>query len=116
MKVSVIVPIYNTEKYLDQCIESIVSQEYADLEILLINDGSTDGSGNICRKWEALDARVRYVEKENEGQGIARNLGIRLAAGEYIIFVDSDDYIERELVGRVLNRITEEKADRKSVV
>lgn len=111
MKVSVIVPIYNTEKYLDQCIESIVSQEYADLEILLINDGSTDRSGNICRKWEALDARVRYVEKENEGQGIARNLGIRLAAGEYIIFVDSDDYIERELVGRVLNRITEEKAD-----
>ena len=109
--VSVIIPIYNTENYLDECISSVVNQDYSDLEIILINDGSTDRSGNICRKWEALDPRIRYVEKENEGQGATRNLGIRLAAGEYIIFVDSDDYIERTLVSRVLDCITEEKAD-----
>lgn len=109
--VSVIIPVYNTEDYLDECIRSVVGQDYSNLEIILINDGSTDGSGSICRKWESRDARIRYVEKENEGQGTARNLGIRMAAGEYLIFVDSDDYIEHNLVSQVYSRITEEKAD-----
>lgn len=109
--VSVIVPVYNTEEYLEECIRSVVNQDYSDLEIVLINDGSTDGSGRICRKWEALDSRIRYVEKENEGQGTTRNQGIRMASGKYVIFVDSDDYIERNLVSQVYSRITEEKAD-----
>ena len=83
--VSVIVPVYNTENYLDyleECIRSIVSQTYQDLEILIINDGSTDGSGSICREWEEWDPRIDYMEKRHEGQGIARNLGIRSASGE----------------------------------
>lgn len=109
--VSVIIPVYNTEDYLEECISSVMNQDYHDLEVILINDGSTDGSGSICRKWEGLDSRIRYIEKENEGQGVARNQGIRMAAGEYIIFVDSDDFIEPDLVSRVYNRITEEKAD-----
>lgn len=109
--VSVIIPVYNTEAYLDECIRSVVNQSYDELEILLINDGSTDRSGTICRKWETLDRRIRYIEKENEGQGYTRNLGIALATGEYIIFVDSDDYLDTTLVDRVYRCITENKAD-----
>ena len=111
MKVSVIIPVYNTECYLDECIGSVVNQDYPDLEIILINDGSTDNSGSICRKWESLDSRIRYIEKENEGQGTARNQGIQMAEGAYIVFVDSDDYIERDLISQVYSRITEEGAD-----
>lgn len=109
--VSVIIPVYNTEAYLDECIRSVVNQSYQDLEILLINDGSTDESGSICKKWEASDCRIRYIEKENEGQGYTRNLGIALATGEYIIFVDSDDYLDETLVDRVYRCIAENKAD-----
>ncbi|HBA50116.1 MAG TPA: hypothetical protein DCZ91_20450 [Lachnospiraceae bacterium] len=109
--VSVIIPVYNTENYLEECIGSVVGQDYTNLEIILINDGSTDRSGFICKKWKAIDSRIKYVEKENEGQGIARNLGIRMATGKYLIFVDSDDYIEHNLVSQVYSRITEEKAD-----
>ena len=109
--VSVIVPVYNTEQYLEECIRTIVKQTYKDLEIIIINDGSTDSSGSICRKWEKLDKRIRYMEKENEGQGIARNAGIRIARGEYIIFVDSDDWIEPDLVEKVYAQISKWKAD-----
>ena len=111
MMVSVIIPIYNTQDYLEECIKSVVNQKYSQLEIILINDGSTDMSGEICRKWAALDSRIRYVEKENEGQGIARNLGIQMAKGKYIVFIDSDDYMEYDLISGAYDRI-----DRKSVV
>ncbi len=109
--VSVVIPVYNTEPYLEECIESVVNQTYEALEILLINDGSTDGSGAVCKKWEKLDRRIRYIEKENEGQGAARTLGIRMATGEYLIFVDSDDYIDAQLVDRVRSCICEQRAD-----
>lgn len=109
--VSVIVPVYNTEKYLEECIRSIVGQTFQKLEILMINDGSADGSGSICRKWEKLDQRIKYIEKQHEGQGIARNLGIRLASGEYLIFVDSDDYIDKDLVRIVYEYMKKEHAD-----
>ena len=109
--VSVIIPVYNTEAYLEECIISVVGQTYQELEIILINDGSTDHSGNICRKWESRDLRIRYVEKINEGQGITRNLGIALARGEYLLFVDSDDYLDRTLIERVLSCIKENEAD-----
>ena len=111
MVVSVIVPVYNTELYLEECIQSIVNQTYRALEIIIINDGSTDNSGAICRKWEKLDNRIRYIEKENEGQGIARNIGIRLSAGDYIIFADSDDYMDEHLIADTLEVITKEDAD-----
>lgn len=109
--ISVIVPVYNTESFLEECIQSIVNQTYRELEIIIINDGSTDRSANICRKWEQLDQRIIYIEKENEGQGIARNMGIQLASGEYIIFVDSDDSIDLDLVDKVYTCIYKSKAD-----
>lgn len=109
--VSVIIPIYNTEQYLDECIGSVTGQTYRDLEIILINDGSTDGSGELCRKWEKSDQRIRYIEKQNEGQGTARNLGIALATGEYILFVDSDDYLDRDLIHKAHDYISGQEAD-----
>lgn len=109
--VSVIIPIYNTEIYLEECIQSVVNQTYRELEIILINDGSTDNSGLICKKWKKLDHRIQYIEKENEGQGIARNLGITQATGEYIIFVDSDDYLDENLIRKAYNYISEQNAD-----
>lgn len=109
--VSIIIPVFNTEKYLDQCIKSIVMQTYKNIEILLINDGSTDGSGQICKAWSQKDARIRYIEKRNEGQGKTRNLGIHMAQGEYLIFVDSDDFIDENLLQESVRYIKEKQAD-----
>lgn len=91
--ISVIVPVYNTEKYLRKCIESILSQSYRKIELLLINDGSTDSSAEICREYLDKDKRCYYFEKENGGLSDARNYGIERATGEYITFVDSDDFL-----------------------
>lgn len=109
--VSVIIPVYNTECYLEECIKSVVSQTYQELEIIIINDGSTDSSRTICKKWEKADQRIRYIETENKGQGVARNLGITLMTGEYVIFVDSDDYLDETLISSVYEYITDQKAD-----
>ena len=93
MKVSVIIPVYNTEKYLTRCLDSVINQTYRDLEILVIDDGSTDGSGKIADEYAKKDNRVRVFHKANGGVSSARNLGLREAAGEFIAFVDSDDVI-----------------------
>ena len=90
--VSIIVPIYNAAKYLPECIESLTNQEYQDIEILLVDDGSTDDSPVICCEYEKIDHRIRYIRKENSGVSSARNEGIRLARGKYLTFVDSDNY------------------------
>ena len=92
--ISVIVPVYKTEKYVEQCIKSIVSQTYDDLEILLVDDGSPDKAGDICDKWCKKDKRIKVIHKVNEGGGAARNAALRIAQGQYIAFVDSDDYID----------------------
>lgn len=92
--VSVIVPIYNVEKYLSKCIESIINQTLSNIEIILINDGSTDSSGVIADNYAKNDSRIKVIHKKNGGQGSARNIGIELASGEYIGFVDSDDWID----------------------
>ena len=92
--ISVIVPVYNTEKYLRRCIDSILSQTFTDFELLLINDGSTDSSGEICDQYAAKDERVRVFHKENGGVSSARNVGLDEARGEWIAFVDSDDWVE----------------------
>lgn len=98
IKVSVIVPIYNTEKFLRKCIESIVNQTLQEIEIILINDGSTDNSHYICLEYaEKYPEKIRYINNKNIGCSATRNLGIELAQGKYIAFVDSDDYIEREM-------------------
>ena len=91
--ISVIVPVYNTEKYLHRCVDSILSQTFADFELLLVNDGSIDGSGAICDEYAQKDSRVRVFHKENGGVSSARNFGLDNALGEYVMFVDSDDYI-----------------------
>lgn len=92
-KISVIIPIYNTEKYLTRCIESVLSQAYSDLEIILVDDGSTDSSAQMCDEYALRDSRIRVVHKENGGLSSARNAGLEVATGKYIGFVDSDDYI-----------------------
>lgn len=97
-KVSIIVPVYNVEKYLDSCIESLVNQSYPLLQIILVDDGSTDGSGAICDHWATKDNRITVIHKENEGISATRNIGLCNASGDYILFVDSDDWIELDMV------------------
>ena len=100
--ISIIVPIYNTEEYLLRCVNSLRTQVYSRLEIILVDDGSTDGSGELCDRLASEDARIRVLHKENGGSSSARNLGISVAKGEYIGFVDSDDFIEPDMYERLL--------------
>lgn len=100
--VSVIVPVYKVEQYLDQCVESIVSQSYPYLEIILVDDGSPDQCPAICDKWAERDGRIKVIHKKNGGLSDARNNGLRESQGEYVIFVDSDDWIERNMVEKLL--------------
>lgn len=94
--ISVIVPVYNAEKYISKCIDSILSQTFKDFELILINDGSTDNSDLICGKYASIDNRVKVFHKQNGGAGSARNLGVQKAVGDWIMFVDADDWIEPE--------------------
>lgn len=109
--VSVVVPVYHTEKYLDRCIRSIVTQTYPDLEIILVDDGSDDNCPQICDRWAEKDPRIRVIHKENEGLGMARNTGIAHATGKYICFFDSDDYIAPETVACACELAQAECAD-----
>lgn len=103
--VSVVVPIYNVEQFLPNCLESIINQTYDDLEIILINDGSTDGSLDICNKYASDDKRVRVVSQNNGGLSAARNTGIEISTGEYITFIDSDDEIELDMIEYLMRLI-----------
>lgn len=104
-RISVIVPVYNAERYLDKCIESILKQTYAQLELILIDDGSQDNSGRICDCWAAKDARVKVIHQDNQGVSTARNAGLEAATGEYIGFVDADDEIAPETYETILCHI-----------
>lgn len=95
--ISVIVPVYNVEKYLHKCINSILNQTYKNLEIILIDDGSTDNSGKICDEYALKDNRIKVIHKENGGLSSARNAGLDICSGDYIGFVDSDDYIAEDM-------------------
>lgn len=103
--VSIIIPIYNVEKYLEQCILSIVNQDYTNLEIILIDDGSTDNSPKICDKLAKLDNRINVIHKKNSGVSNSRNYGISIANGKYIMFVDSDDWLESKCITELLESI-----------
>lgn len=91
--ISVIVPVYNVETYLEECLDSIQNQTYTDLEVILVNDGSTDGSKAICERYCQTDKRFRLINQSNQGQSVARNTGVTASRGEFIAFVDSDDMI-----------------------
>ena len=94
---SVIIPVYNVEKYIDRCVLSVVNQSYRNLEIFLIDDGSTDRSAELCDIWQEKDSRIRVCHKKNEGPGVARNTGIEMCVGGYLTFIDSDDWIEPDM-------------------
>lgn len=108
MRVSIIAPIYNTEKYLRECIDSILAQTYTDFELLLVNDGSTDKSGEICDEYAEKDSRIRVFHQLNSGPSAARNLGLEYAKGEWISFVDSDDYVGINFLNIFNNDYSEE--------
>lgn len=102
-KISVIVPVYNVEKYLNRCVDSILNQTFEDFELILVNDGSPDNCGNICDEYAQKDNRVKVIHKKNGGVSSARNVGIDIAQGEYIMFVDSDDWINENMLNDMYN-------------
>lgn len=110
-KISVIIPVYNVEKYLDRCIQSVVNQTYKNLEIILVDDGSPDRCGEMCDAWAKKDDRIRVIHRANNGLSDARNEGLDSSTGAYIAFVDSDDFIDREMLNSLYEKLTEEKAD-----
>lgn len=110
-KITVIVPVYNVEDYLDKCLDSVIKQTYKNIEIIVVNDGSTDNSGEICQEYAQKDNRITYVEQENGGLSDARNAGLERMTGSYVTFVDSDDWIEQDYVEVLYNKLTEYQAD-----
>ena len=109
--ISVIMPVYNVESYLSQSIESVLHQDHRELELILIDDGSTDSSGSICDRYAAEDERVRVIHQKNGGAAAAKNAGLRTAIGTYLCFVDSDDYLEPNVYGYMLKTLKEQCAD-----
>ena len=106
-KVTIIIPIYNSEKYLEECLETVINQTYRNLEIILVNDGSTDNSLAIMEKYAKLDGRIMCISQKNLGVGFARNAGLENATGKYISFIDSDDYVSLNFIEKLINTIQE---------
>lgn len=109
--ISIIVPVYKTEKYLARCLESIIHQTYKNIEIILIDDGSPDNSGRLCDEYAQLDTRIKVIHKENGGVSSARNIGLKYANGQYVTFVDSDDWIELDMYEKLLSKLKEQNVD-----
>lgn len=109
--VSVVLPIYNVEKYLDRCVNSIINQTYKNLEIILVDDGSPDNCPTMCEEWKKRDERIKAVHKPNAGLGMARNTGIENATGDYICFIDSDDFIDADTIETCVGRLILDKTD-----
>lgn len=103
--ISIIIPVYNVEKYISQCIESVISQSYKDIEIILINDGSTDKSGEICDTYASIDNRIKVIHKKNGGLSDARNRGLDVCTGKYVMFLDSDDYWNKDFLKDINKKI-----------
>ena len=110
-KITVVVPVYNVENYLRKCLDSIIAQTYKNIEIIVVNDGSTDTSGEICKEFAEIDHRIIYIEQENAGLSAARNTGLENMSGDYVTFVDSDDWIELDYVETLYKKITQYQAD-----
>lgn len=111
MKLSIIIPVYNVEQYLPKCLDSILNQSFKDLEVICVNDGSTDNSLDILKEYKSKDNRVVILDKENEGSGVARNCAIDIAKGEYIYFVDSDDWLEDNALETMIHKADELNTD-----
>lgn len=109
--ISVIVPVYNIEQYIDECVTSIVNQSYSNLQIILVDDGSPDNCPQICDKWASKDSRIRVIHKQNGGLSDARNAGLEIASGELIAFVDGDDYIHTNMLRMLYENMIENKSD-----
>ena len=109
--VSIIVPIYNIEKYLERCIESLIKQTHKNIEIWLIDDGSTDNSRKICDEWMDNDSRINVIHKKNGGVSSARNVGLNNCKGEYVVFVDADDYVKENYIEVLLNSAVENNCE-----
>ena len=107
--ISVVVPVYNVEKYLQRCVESIINQTEKDIEIILVDDGSTDKSGSICDEYLGKDSRILVIHQKNQGLSVARNVGIKNSKGDYITFVDSDDYIHKDMLKVLLDNLIHEQ-------
>lgn len=110
-KISIIVPIYNVEKYLSKCVDSILNQSFKDFELILVNDGSTDESGKICDAYSLKDKRIKVIHQSNKGVGSACNVGINCAIGEYIAFIDPDDYIHENMYEILYKASIKDEAD-----
>ena len=110
-KISIIIPIYNVEKYLNRCIDSVVNQSLKDIEIILVDDGSPDNCPQLCDEWAKKDSRIKVIHKKNAGLGMARNTGIQHATGEYIAFIDSDDYVDLDMYAKLLKKAELHNAD-----
>ena len=110
-KISIIVPVYNVEKYLKRCINSILNQTFKNFELILVNDGSTDNSLNICKNYKEKDGRIQLISQTNKGLSAARNTGLKYAKGKYVCFVDSDDFIEKEYLSLLLSNIEKYNSD-----
>jgi glycosyltransferase involved in cell wall biosynthesis len=109
--ISVIIPVYNTSAFLERCMRSVLGQTHTDLEVIMINDGSTDNSGELCDAWAAEDARVKVIHQANGGLSRARNAGLEIATGDYIAFVDSDDWIEPDMYAYLLGLLEQTQAE-----
>ena len=111
IKVSVIVPVYNVEKYIKKCVDSIINQTYSNMEIILVDDGATDNSGLICDEYARMDNRICVIHKKNGGLASARNAGVEVATGDYIAYIDSDDWVENDFIGLLLEACVNNGAD-----
>ena len=110
-KISVVIPVFNTEQYLDVCLESVINQTYSNIEIIIINDGSTDSSAQICQSYAESDSRITFINKANQGVSATRNIGIDMASGAWLYFLDSDDFLELTTFEILINRSNISKAD-----
>lgn len=109
MLISIIIPVYNVSLFLEKCLNSVINQTFKNLQIILVDDGSTDNSGIICDNYSKKDSRIEVIHQKNKGLSEARNTGLSLARGEYITFVDSDDYIELDTYSTIFKAIIENK-------
>lgn len=111
MLISIIIPVYNKEEHLNECIKSVVYQDYKELEIIIINDGSTDNSPIVIKKWIEIDSRIKYINQKNKGVSLARNKGLSIAKGDYIFFLDADDYLKQNAIQKLTWHAKQTNAD-----